>query len=282
MSGEPPLDKTVIDTHRLKRSETDQRSQAGTTQIESDTSTKRSAGGLIAWILALLLVLLLAAAVLFVREVHVPMRERLDRIRFEQSELQSSHAKLIDKNTFDIKALRSLENERDDLVRQLENKEELLADIQKVKDELSSKLADEMQKGEVIIKQDRGHLVVDLVDKILFETAEAELNERGKEVLKQVAESFRRLDNKIVQVGGHTDSVPISEKIIDRFPSNWELSTARATNVVRFLQDVCKIPGERLAALGFSQYRPVADNRTKEGRRRNRRIEVVLLPKYGN
>ena len=122
--------------------------------------------------------------------------------------------------------------------------------------------------------------MVDLVDKLLFEQGQAEINETGKRVLVQVADTFRKLEDKIIQVGGHTDSVPISEKLVQIFPTNWELSTTRATNVVRFLQDECKLPGERLIAAGFSQYRPVSSNKTSSGRKRNRRIEVTLLPRH--
>jgi hypothetical protein len=80
------------------------------------------------------------------------------------------------------------------------------------------------------------------------------------------------------QVEGHTDNVPVSPRLQDTFPSNWELSTARASNVVRFLQDRVGIPGERLSSCGFGQYRPLADNTTAAGRAENRRIQIVLVP----
>ena len=82
----------------------------------------------------------------------------------------------------------------------------------------------------------------------------------------------------MLQVAGNTDNLPITGKLKDKFPSNWELSTQRATNVVRFLQDECKIPGTRLAAVGYGEFRPTAKNTTKEGRKKNRRIEVKLVP----
>jgi chemotaxis protein MotB len=80
-------------------------------------------------------------------------------------------------------------------------------------------------------------------------------------------------------VGGHTDQMRVSNpETQERFPTNWELSTARATNVVRFLEDRGKLPGSRLVAAGFSQFRPVASNTTEQTRQQNRRIELVLLP----
>ncbi len=76
---------------------------------------------------------------------------------------------------------------------------------------------------------------------------------------------------------GHTDNVPIGPAIIDKFPTNWELSTARATTVVRYLQERGVNPGY-LSAEGYSEYRPVAPNDTEEGKSKNRRIEIVLIP----
>ncbi len=92
---------------------------------------------------------------------------------------------------------------------------------------------------------------------------------------------LKGVTDKEVRVEGHTDNVPISSRLKDVFPSNWELSTARATNVVHFLQDQVGIPGERLSTCGFGQFRPVAENETAEGRAQNRRIQIVLVPLEG-
>jgi chemotaxis protein MotB len=83
----------------------------------------------------------------------------------------------------------------------------------------------------------------------------------------------------VFQVGGHTDNQPIkSEEVKARFPTNWELSAARATNVVRFLEETAGIPGKRLVAAGFSEFRPMASNKKEKTRAQNRRIEIALLP----
>ena len=93
----------------------------------------------------------------------------------------------------------------------------------------------------------------------------------------EVSHAFQ--DAGPIELGGHTDNQPIkSEEVLAKFPSNWELSTARATTVVRFLEETCEIPGERLVAAGFSQFRPVAKNSKPKGRAKNRRIEIALLP----
>jgi chemotaxis protein MotB len=86
------------------------------------------------------------------------------------------------------------------------------------------------------------------------------------------------INDKQIQVSGHTDQLPIGEKRSAQFPTNWELSVARATNVVRFLQEKANVPGDRLVASGYGEFHPVASNKTSAGRARNRRIEILLTP----
>jgi len=84
--------------------------------------------------------------------------------------------------------------------------------------------------------------------------------------------------NRAIHVIGHTDNVPIRATARSRFPSNWELSTARATAAVRFLHEQAGVNPKQLGALGYGEFHPVADNATPEGRAKNRRIAVVILP----
>jgi chemotaxis protein MotB len=86
------------------------------------------------------------------------------------------------------------------------------------------------------------------------------------------------MDDKQIQVSGHTDSNPISDKLTQQFPTNWELSVARAVNVVRFLQEKANVPPKNLTATGYGQYHPIASNKSNAGRARNRRIEILLTP----
>jgi len=101
---------------------------------------------------------------------------------------------------------------------------------------------------------------------------------KGQEVILKLADSFRDNKDQNIGVEGHTDDVQIGAALLDRFPTNWELSAARATAVVRFLQEKGDIAPERLTASGFGFYRPVATNETPEGREQNRRIEIILVP----
>ena len=86
------------------------------------------------------------------------------------------------------------------------------------------------------------------------------------------------IDDKQIQVSGHTDRTPISDKLTGQFPTNWELSTARAINVVRFLSEKASVPPQRLIASGYGEYHPIANNKTAAGRAKNRRIEILLTP----
>jgi chemotaxis protein MotB len=86
------------------------------------------------------------------------------------------------------------------------------------------------------------------------------------------------IDDRAIQVSGHTDNLPISEKLQTQFPSNWELSSARATNVVRFLAEKAHVPADRLVASGYGEHQPRASNKSPKGRSLNRRIEILLTP----
>lgn len=149
---------------------------------------------------------------------------------------------------------------------------------QKQYDELVQNLSKEVEKGELQVKQYKNMLSVDLAEQIFFDSGKATLKKGGKDVLKKVGDALKGYENKIIRVVGHTDNVPVAKSLQKTFPSNWDLSVARATNVVRFLQEV-GIPPERMVAAGRAEYDPVAPNDTPEGRQKNRRIEIMLIDK---
>lgn len=179
----------------------------------------------------------------------------------------------------------ALQTEKRGLENQLERekiaREARLAQMKNTYDQLVGKLENEIQRGEVTISELQGRLTVNMVERILFDSGRAEVKPEGLDVLRRVGNILNEAQDKVVQVEGHTDSVPISGRLVDRFPTNWELSTARAANVVHFLQDQVGIPGERLAVTGYGPYRPIAGNDTPEGREQNRRIQIVLIPAQG-
>ena len=117
-----------------------------------------------------------------------------------------------------------------------------------------------------------------VVAEILFDSGKAEIKPEGRDVLLKVGNVLRTVQDKQIRIEGYTDTVPIGAALRGRYPTNWELSTQRATTVLRFLQEKGGVDGKYLAAMGYGPYRPVADNTTDEGRAENRRIEIVLTP----
>jgi chemotaxis protein MotB len=137
-------------------------------------------------------------------------------------------------------------------------------------------LSSEVEKGQLQVRQYQDMLTVDVAEQLFFDSGRAKLKPGGKDVLKRVGEMIKDYEDKLIRVVGHTDNVPIAKAYQSVFPTNWELSVARATNVVRFLQEVGVSP-EHMVASGRGEYEPVAANDTPEGRQKNRRIEIMLI-----
>jgi len=146
-------------------------------------------------------------------------------------------------------------------------------------DALNAGLKSEIAAGEIKITQLQGKLTVNLVDRILFDSGKAEIKTDGRKVLDKVGGALNGLADKNVRIEGHTDDKPITGELVSKYPTNWELSTARATAVARYLQEKTKVAPQRLVAAGYGEFHPVASNETPEGRALNRRIELVLVPK---
>jgi chemotaxis protein MotB len=158
-------------------------------------------------------------------------------------------------------------------VAELEKEKEAAAQTHKsLEDEMRAAL----ESKDVTISQLQGKLTVNILDRVLFDSGEADLKPGGAVVLRKVAAILAQHPELKVHVIGHTDNVPIRAAARSRFPSNWELSTARATAAVRFLTENGVDP-HRLGALGYGEFRPVAENATAEGRARNRRIAITIL-----
>jgi chemotaxis protein MotB len=140
-------------------------------------------------------------------------------------------------------------------------------------EQLATSLKSQIDAGQIELSELRGKMTVKLKDKILFASGSAAVGRAGRAALDAVADAFKSLKGKNVVVSGYTDDVPTGRKGI--YEDNWDLSTARAVAVVRYLQGKGVDPGV-LGAAGFSQYRPLAPNDTVEGRSQNRRIEIAL------
>jgi chemotaxis protein MotB len=138
---------------------------------------------------------------------------------------------------------------------------------------MAAALRGQIESGRVELTELRGKMTVKMKDKILFSSGSATIGKDGKSALAAVAEVLRGVEGKVFRVEGHTDDVPLGRGAY----TNWELSTARALAVVRYLQDQGVDPA-RLAAAGYGEFKPIAPNDTAEGRSQNRRIEIVLAP----
>jgi chemotaxis protein MotB len=157
-------------------------------------------------------------------------------------------------------------------------KEKAISGLKSTYDNLVKELNKEIKTGQIVITQLKGKLSLTMVEKVLFDSGSADIKKDGKKVLDRVGEILKQVTDKQINIEGHTDNVPISPRLQQKFPTNWELSTARATTVVRYLQEKAGLDPRLLNAGGFAAYRPVEPNDTEERKAKNRRIEIVLIP----
>lgn len=150
--------------------------------------------------------------------------------------------------------------------------------MKELKAELDAKLQSDHMTSNVTTKIDKRGLVVSLNNAMFFDPGSAVVKKENEKALLEIAAKVNTLDH-FIRIEGHTDNVPMSSEL---YPSNWDLSTARASNVVRLLISHSLVKPEKLIAVGYGEYRPVADNSTAEGRAKNRRIDIIVLSEKYN
>ena len=143
---------------------------------------------------------------------------------------------------------------------------------------LIADLKEQIEKREVTIESFEKKISVSFVDRILFDFGKASVTAEGGAVLHKVGEILKGVQGRQIRVIGHTDDIPILPKYRYRFPSNWELSAARAAAVVRHFEKETGLDPRNLEAVGRSFYHPVASNETADGRSQNRRVEIIIAP----
>jgi chemotaxis protein MotB len=152
-----------------------------------------------------------------------------------------------------------------------------LSDLERAKAELEDRLSKEINDKEVSVSMNDKGLVITFVSEVLFASGKADLRSDSLAKLEKVAQVLNTTVSDLnVGIEGHTDNVPIKRS---GWKSNWELSTARALSVLHYLEDSQHITPDRLSATGYGEFRPVMPNTTSEGRQKNRRVEIVILPK---
>ncbi len=122
---------------------------------------------------------------------------------------------------------------------------------------------------------DEKGLVISLREKLMFDSGKAEIYQEAKDILKDITKEIGDVPNN-TRIEGHTDNVPIGAELKSKFPTNWELSTARATNVTRYLLETLNFPPQRISSAGYGEYQPVVDNDSEEHKAMNRRVDIVV------
>lgn len=199
------------------------------------------------------------------------------QIRTELAQTQSGLSAArdtADENHAQLAILKSQLAQDQSLIESLRKEKEASTQAQK---KLEDQMRSELQSKDITISELQGKLTVNILDRILFDSGEAVLKPEGENILQQIANVLKSYPNRQIHVIGHTDNIPIKAGARNRFPSNWELSTARANAAVRFLCEKCEIDPRRLGAVGYGEFHPIADNSTPEGRAKNRRIALVVL-----
>lgn len=213
----------------------------------------------------------------------VASQKKIDQLNQQQLQLEQERQRTEER----FQELQVINEEKTGTISELENNLELerlarqarIAELSQTYDTLVESLEDEIHRGEITISKLKNRLTVNLAQKILFPSGAAELSSDGQAVIAQVGEVLMKVADKTIRVEGHSDNLKIRKTPQQKFPSNWELSAARAASVVRFLQNQVGVAGEKLSIGAYGPFRPIADNATEEGRAQNRRIQIILVPK---
>lgn len=213
----------------------------------------------------------------------------LAELRREVDRLTAGNRSLEEEKSERLSRVAALEKENSDLRQENEKlageksaREEELQASKATYGALIDQMRGEIARGDITISDLKGRLTVNLVDQILFDSGSASLKKSGQELIIRLADALAATGDKEIRVAGHTDNLPISSRLQATYQSNWELSTARALSVVHALEESKRLAGSRLSAAGYGEFRPIADNTSAEGRARNRRIEIVLVPLNGS
>jgi len=201
--------------------------------------------------------------------------DRLEQeLKMKTALLNAKNDSLMAQTTIYDQRLNQLQAKQAEYENMVRDKEQESKNYQALLNSLKSELNDKS----VTIQNLEGKLTVTFVNEVLFESGSASISSKGKAILDDFARGMKDNPGYRINVIGHTDNVGISGLLAKTYPSNWELSTARAVAVVRYLSEKSGMTPENLHPEGQSYYAPVASNDTAEGRAKNRRVEIVIVP----
>ena len=222
------------------------------------------------WIVAGILAVLLVVSLLLWASA-VGKERGLESLQTKLDDANASLASALDVNQTNKDQIAALQSK----VMDLEQEKDTATQMAKA---LENEMRSDLESKDVTISNLQGKLTVNILDRVMFDSGEAILKPDGETVMRKIAAILVEHPNLKIHVIGHTDNVPIRPEAHNRFASNWELSTARALAAVHFLTEKAGVDPRRVGAVGYGEYRPIADNATAEGRARNRRIAITILP----
>lgn len=210
------------------------------------------------------------------------LSEKHDNLERDFNEMNAKYTELIRSSLSKTEQLNLALKEKGEQLLAREKRLAELEDMLRRQDSITNALNNTIKKAllsfnsdEISVEMKNGKVYVSMTDKLLFRSGSAEVEEKGKEALKKVAEVLNKNKDISIMIEGHTDNIPIKTA---QFADNWDLSVARSTNIVRLLDETYKVDAKRLTAAGRGEYMPKASNETAEGRAKNRRTEIILTP----
>jgi chemotaxis protein MotB len=221
------------------------------------------------------------------KETHKHERVAADLMRVNQ-DLNSQIRSLTTQLQLTRTGFQDLDREKERLAREIKTISASADEIEKskqqaqrslqIKEEIIRSLQREIADGQLKIVQLANRTTIRLEEKIFFDSGRATIKSSGLAILDKIGRILKQIQDRHIQVEGHTDSRPLRWQLRARFPSNWELSAARAAVIVRYLVDKAGIDPSRVSAAGYAFHRPVVPEETPEGQRKNRRVEFALFP----
>ena len=215
------------------------------------------------------------------RDLETKLQALQSKIVYREQKIKNQEATLETlentKNRIETK-IKQLESQLEFRETRINEQDRKIKDLQNTKRQIETDLKKQIKSHQIKLEEMEGKLKVTFIDKILFDSGSVRINRNGQELLLTLGQAFRDNQNQDIIIQGHTDNVEIGPDLRKFYPTNWELSASRSTTVLRYLIENAGIAPERFVASAYSHYKPVASNQSEEGRKQNRRIEIILVP----